>query len=664
MSVSIDDFLEEGPHYTPVRTTLFGSFNLSKSQIPFFQTVISLGELVKELRLVEELPSDLRAKWRLEELFQREIDWKRVKEDIVGAYLKRQNKLKFFNSLTVALMPINSQGFLDQEYGSISNAPGLPDGTNPAHFDVTNIGGVQLIRRKVGNLGYIRWESKRIFPATIDGQHRLAALKVLVQEGGLTQAQLETSVSVMFLVLDPRAGLSLEAAQVGAESPLLRIVREIFIDLNMHSRTVARSRQILLDDQEIESLCLRTLLAPRIGEDSVDQLPLGLVHWQHNVGAKFNTGQNTAPFITTVELLNLIMKDFLDLTRPKDPLDEGNVRKFVQTIEESLRVSAHIAKYPLRYQNLKSLSAYVEEHHLREGYEQPFVNPAPAYLHACADSFSENFRPLFVRILTGFQPYKQFIAKARAAGAIDGDLAFYMALPERQQEQQRNDWGEALPEKLTDPLRQLAALKGSDWPFFAVFQKALFRATKLALNFFATIPAKHRTRDFADVWIDFLDVIHGRGLLAVKCKQDNVFIWTGIGINTESQTVKWSEAAVSRLSATLLLWWYFYVHDVQKVNAFLKALQSSTGTVTYPAGKKSLDQIIKGITPVVRGGDAEIAESELKTRITTRLRLLLNCARSDGKKDSPDSEVDAETGAAIIEAANQADVSLDVAPEA
>src|SRR5579864_788611 len=110
----------------------------------------------------------------------------------------------------------------------------------------------------------------------------------------------------MFLVLDKRAGLQVETSQFTGENVLLRIVREIFIDLNMHSRKVARARQILLDDQEIESVCLRTLLAPRIGEDTPDRLPLGLVHWQHDVTAKFNTGSPTAPFITTVELLNLI----------------------------------------------------------------------------------------------------------------------------------------------------------------------------------------------------------------------------------------------------------------------------------------------------------------------------------------------------------------------
>ena len=73
------------------------------------------------------------------------------------------------------------------------------------------------------------------------------------------------------------------------------------------------------------------------------RLPLGIVHWQHNVGAKFNIGKRTGPFITTVELLYSILGDLLDLKRPKDPMDETQVRKFVNSIEDALGVSNIIA---------------------------------------------------------------------------------------------------------------------------------------------------------------------------------------------------------------------------------------------------------------------------------------------------------------------------------
>ena len=98
-----------------------------------------LSDVSSELKLVESLPSDLRAKWSLEELFQREIDWDRVETELLNGYLKRPNKLKFFNSLTVALIPLNEQGMLDHEYGDTPNPPVL-QGVNPEQFKITDVG--------------------------------------------------------------------------------------------------------------------------------------------------------------------------------------------------------------------------------------------------------------------------------------------------------------------------------------------------------------------------------------------------------------------------------------------------------------------------------------------------------------------------------------------
>ena len=42
MPTVVDDvIIEEGPHYTPLRNALFGSFNLSQSRIPYAQAVFS-----------------------------------------------------------------------------------------------------------------------------------------------------------------------------------------------------------------------------------------------------------------------------------------------------------------------------------------------------------------------------------------------------------------------------------------------------------------------------------------------------------------------------------------------------------------------------------------------------------------------------------------------
>ena len=130
--------------------------------------------------------------------------------------------------------------------------------------------------------------------------------------------------------------------------------------------------------------------------------------------------------------------------------------------------------------------------------------------------------------------------------------------------------------------------------------------------------------------------------------QDSVYIWAGIGINSDNQTVRWAESSVARLSAILLLWWYFYIHDLDKPGSFLTKLSQAGASAQYPGGKKALDQLIKGLTPVVKTGDKELSEKEISKRIEQRLKLLLSCARNETIQETPDTETDLTTEAAAI----------------
>ena len=64
-----------------------------------------LQDIVTQIKLVEDIPDEVRLDWSLEELFQRDISRDRVETDLVNGYLKDPNKLSFFNSLTIALLP-------------------------------------------------------------------------------------------------------------------------------------------------------------------------------------------------------------------------------------------------------------------------------------------------------------------------------------------------------------------------------------------------------------------------------------------------------------------------------------------------------------------------------------------------------------------------------
>lgn len=646
----------EAPDYTPQRPVLSGAFKINKASIPYFQGLMSLEEVEKELKLVENLPSDLRAKWRLEELFQREIDWTRVDDEIVNGYLRRPEKLHFFNSLTVALLPLNEKRMLDKDYGPAGNPPPLREVLSKAPWEAKNIGGVQIVTAPKNPNAFIAWDKRRIFAATIDGQHRLAALQSLVRIGNLPLSTLTTSVPVIFLLLDPAAGLSVPESQFADDAnKILGIVREVFIDLNKSAREVARPRRILLDDQEIESRCIRQLLAPRIGEISADRLPLGLVHWQHKVTAKFNAGKQTGPFVTTVELLYSIMQDVLEISPPRDPLEELHVRRFVGSVEDSLHVSDLIAANPDRYQSVPRLINYVEQHYLREGFEQPFSNLPGPYLRACDDGFGRYWKALFLGVLTKFKPYKNFIAEVKARGGLDGDLAFYLALPERAQLQQSKEWGEARIEKIEKPLGELAEMKNKDWPFYAVFQKGLFRATALVWRHFS--PTSQNGDDagaFLEKWIAFLDKLFDEGLFEVKApleKGSPSMLWAGIALNPGAKTVKWNESTVERINYTLLLWWYIHVNELRLPKRYLKVVDKPKSNEKYPRAKDAVKEIRKSLRSVVLGAEEEPpAEEIIESRITERLLTILDRVCQLTPAATAKDEAEEETGEGTVAA--------------
>ena len=90
---------------TPSFNFLSGAFRLSEWTIPYFTTTMSLTQAATSLRLVGEFPGLERFSWKLDELFQRDVDWPRVQRQILP-YLRAENQPQFFNFLTVALLPV------------------------------------------------------------------------------------------------------------------------------------------------------------------------------------------------------------------------------------------------------------------------------------------------------------------------------------------------------------------------------------------------------------------------------------------------------------------------------------------------------------------------------------------------------------------------------
>jgi len=80
----------------------------------------------------------------------------------------------------------------------------------------------------------------------------------------------------------------------------------------------------------------------------------------------------------------------------------------------------------------------------------------------------------------------------------------------------------------------------------------------------------------------------------------------------------------------------------------------------YPNGKKALDAITKGLIPLIKGPDREMAERTLANKVDQRLKVLLACARSKSAEEYSEPDSDAQVEASIVEAVKEAEASGEV----
>jgi len=636
---SPDEFEGSAERLTPTFTVLAGKFQLSRASVPYFQTNVTMDDLRRHLKLVEDLPVDEREKWTLEELFQRDIDWERVEEEIVKGYLQARTKRTFFNALTVALLPLGADGRLDSHYGVSVSAPATDGPFGSADFKTIRVGGIDIARRSMRetSVGYLRWNEGRTFAATIDGQHRLAALRTFLERSRLTAHQLETRVPVIFLVMDERLGFHLDDADKrGARNPLLSVVREIFIDLNKHAKPVSIARQVLLDDQEIEARCTRTLLEDAIAQDTQNRddatsLPLGLVDWQ-SAQVKFDQG----PYLSTVTALYLVTREILSLRSPADPLDEGEVKKFAQSVQQSLRVNEQVESADgLRadeYRGRPKLMEYIQKHFLDD--DAPLTAIPRPYASAAVDYFEKCYKPLIIGVFRGFQPYREFWDLSASQGGTSGTLAHFLSLNDRTRKQRKEELlkDQEYQVKIADPLALLLEKKKGEWGFMVVWQKALLKATVDAYINSQAVLALDRIPTpevFLEQWVSFLNKGHAMGhfkldALIRPSDQSRGELWEGIGKNPVSRTVKYSNAASMRIRDLLMLFWFIESHDLKSGGELVEQLGLSDSNSRFPGGARSAQQLESSLKTVIKQRFSDEDEEQIAAGAKARLIEVLD----------------------------------------
>ena len=407
---------------TPPFDFLYGRYRLSSWVIPYFSTTMSLRDAAKSLRLAADFPGSDDVAWQLDELYQREVDWPRVERRIVP-YLRAAGQPQFFNALTIALLP-TGHSLSGTEHAFAEDRDWRPPRfTDADRFPkILRVGPITCgywtawddLAQAEARTGQIRWNPEQVFAVALDGQHRLAAIKQFVEHPGISDQQLRaTSVPVIFVALDSRFGY-----ETPVSKSLVDVLRVIFIDLNKHAKKPTRARQILLDDTDPTSICVRALVGETVTGDTTDltgspsRLPLALVDW-HTEQAKCDDG----PYVTTILTLDWAITALLGAKPVRNFMDYGAIRKQVVALAQWLSTDMdHVLD---RLEDLEAVKF------------QPFSysdSPANNELAQIAMAFQQIWNPAFIALLTEFVPYRELIALRRANGSFSMDFANWYRL--------------------------------------------------------------------------------------------------------------------------------------------------------------------------------------------------------------------------------------------
>ena len=347
---------------------VYGVFGSGTSLQAFYlQSAITPSDLDRI-----SLISDIRGseQWPVRDLFQRDVDNKRIENSLLP-YLETMEKIKFFNPLTLTVLPMADDGHTVLKVMPKTIERALEeDGEQWQALEREDFYRIQWIGDSY-EYARLKWNDKRSKLVAIDGQHRLSALKrFLVHHNAGAAHDAFMSWRIPVIVVSFRA--------IGEQEPpsVLEVVRSIFIYINTQAHEVNKARAILLSDESINSVCAQELIQYSHANDvkaaeerDPKVLPLLFYDWRGEESEQSRVAASAA--VKTVEEV----QDWLELYILGE--DFGDEQKAALGVVPTHRLHGAFAQQRLYYQDSDHMRAYFKAELL----------PALAHL-------LENFMPL------------------------------------------------------------------------------------------------------------------------------------------------------------------------------------------------------------------------------------------------------------------------------
>lgn len=361
---------------------VIGRMGAKDTSVSYVQVNLPVSDLAL-LGLVSEIPGS--EKWPIRQLFQRDIDSERVGKDIIPYFLDSA-MTKFFNPLTIAVLPINSLGSFASDNSEVECEPNSDTEFGRAFalesfyrvsFDVD------------GPWALVEWNSSNVKLIAIDGQHRLAALKRIYgmyQKDPADKRIVASDFSnwVIPIVLVTVGHKDAKDSNSGA---LLERTRNIFVTINKQAKPPSRTRTILLNDFSVLAVACQEVLDCCAAHGA----SLALFNWREY---KDEDRPGVSTFLMTVDELEDILKEYM--------LGEDSESHFGLELSQDQREA-------LFWKDAN--------------YSLTNLNDAGEIRSLIKKRFGETVLPAFFFILREISPYSDYIKFiARLESSFDSDI--------------------------------------------------------------------------------------------------------------------------------------------------------------------------------------------------------------------------------------------------
>ncbi|MBX7132906.1 MAG: hypothetical protein K1X67_09545 [Fimbriimonadaceae bacterium] len=592
---------------------------------------------IEELKIAEQVPPSLENRWNLDELYQREVDRERVRDEIVRGYLADPSKLKFFNALTVVLMPKDEHGRIRDSFEVAGDAPAIPwtsgdpddEAWSHAEANVCNVAGLQYVQ--IGDNARLRWDSDRVHAVAVDGQHRLVALQEFydsVRAKSLSDREQQTKIPIIFLLLLPEAGFRSRSTK----SSIRAISRELFTDLNKNAKPVDEAREVVLDDWSVVARCVRTLITEETAKGDPERLPLSLVRWQ-DANARFDASY----YLNSLTHLYSLVASVIRVKEPTDPLDKADVEKFIDQVDLALAPGSKLSD------GQRTLIEYYRNEHLDDDHENaviPLSRLPHGFLNAAIEGFERYHRPWLLQLLTRPAPYRRLLEYAEENDLVEGDFGKFWAQTDYHRQRIRAEklvtdeqWYATQIQRHVAEIEEMKGRdKGAHWCFKVIFQRAMVRLARLV----AFANRSDSRLGGIDGVIETVDLLDARGLLLVGAPlsgEGQYGVWAFLATNPVGGKIKVNKKVENRIYYMLLLWHYARIH-LQSSDApvsgkqLVAQFEAESRASLWPEGPDAVRELLETFhTSAVYGADVT-DEKTKKEKARSRLVALMDLVNS------------------------------------